>query len=137
LLGHPAERRAQGHAILHRTHAAHEAAQLGDLIAAQLLQLAQLAGGGLGIAYTAADEPPSIDAYVDVKVRGVQAVFDPVPKVLVEPGRSLVGNAGLTRRHPLQRHLRDVLCSRVHTPQEDAVLLHAGRAVLLTPTQGA
>ena len=27
-------------------------------------------GGGLGIAYTAEDEPPSIEAYVDVKVRG-------------------------------------------------------------------
>ncbi|MDX6638364.1 MAG: diaminopimelate decarboxylase [Solirubrobacterales bacterium] len=53
-------------------------------------------GGGLGIAYTAVDEPPSIDTYVDVKVRGVQAVFDPVPRILVEPGRSLVGNAGIT-----------------------------------------
>jgi alkylation response protein AidB-like acyl-CoA dehydrogenase len=50
---------------------------------------------------------------------------------------SLVGNAGLTHRHPLQRHLRDVLCSRVHTPQEDAVLLAAGRAVLATSTEGA
>ena len=53
-------------------------------------------GGGLGIAYTAADEPPSIEAYVDVKVRGVRAVFDPVPRILVEPGRSLVGTAGIT-----------------------------------------
>jgi diaminopimelate decarboxylase len=53
-------------------------------------------GGGLGIAYTAEDEPPPIDAYVDVKVRGVERVFDPVPRVLVEPGRSLVGNAGVT-----------------------------------------
>jgi diaminopimelate decarboxylase len=53
-------------------------------------------GGGLGIAYTAEDEPPSIPAYVDVKVRGVQRVFDPVPRILVEPGRSLVGNAGVT-----------------------------------------
>ena len=53
-------------------------------------------GGGLGIAYTSADEPPSIDAYAEVKVRGVERVFDPVPKILVEPGRSLVGNAGLT-----------------------------------------
>ena len=32
-------------------------------------------GGGLGVAYTAEDEPPSIDAYVDVKVRGVAEVF--------------------------------------------------------------
>jgi diaminopimelate decarboxylase len=53
-------------------------------------------GGGLGIAYTADDEPPSIESYVDVKVRGVREVFDPVPRLLVEPGRSLVGNAGVT-----------------------------------------
>ena len=53
-------------------------------------------GGGLGIAYTAEDEPPSIDAYVDTKVRGAERVFDPVPRILVEPGRSLVGNAGVT-----------------------------------------
>jgi diaminopimelate decarboxylase len=32
-------------------------------------------GGGLGVAYTAEDEPPSIDAYVEVKVRGVAEVF--------------------------------------------------------------
>ncbi|MDX6651890.1 MAG: diaminopimelate decarboxylase [Solirubrobacterales bacterium] len=53
-------------------------------------------GGGLGIAYTAEDEPPSIEDYVDVKVRGVERVFDPVPRILIEPGRSLVGNAGVT-----------------------------------------
>jgi diaminopimelate decarboxylase len=53
-------------------------------------------GGGLGIAYLDSDEPPSIEDYVDVKVRGVQQVFDPVPRILVEPGRSLVGNAGIT-----------------------------------------
>lgn len=53
-------------------------------------------GGGLGIAYLDTDEPPSIDDYVDVKVRGVQRVFDPAPRILVEPGRSLVGNAGVT-----------------------------------------
>ena len=53
-------------------------------------------GGGLGIAYTSADRPPSIDSYVEVKVRGVQRVFDPVPRILIEPGRSLVGNAGVT-----------------------------------------
>jgi diaminopimelate decarboxylase len=53
-------------------------------------------GGGLGIAYTSDDEPPSIEDYVDVKVRGVQRVFDPAPRILIEPGRSLVGNAGVT-----------------------------------------
>jgi diaminopimelate decarboxylase len=53
-------------------------------------------GGGLGIAYTREEEPPSIDAYAEVKVGGVRRVFDPVPRILVEPGRSLVGNAGIT-----------------------------------------
>jgi diaminopimelate decarboxylase len=53
-------------------------------------------GGGLGIAYLDTDEPPSIEDYVDVKVRGVRRVFERVPRILVEPGRSLVGNAGIT-----------------------------------------
>jgi diaminopimelate decarboxylase len=53
-------------------------------------------GGGLGIAYTAEDQPPSIDAYVDVKVRGVAEVFGEGVRILIEPGRSLVGNAGIT-----------------------------------------
>jgi diaminopimelate decarboxylase len=49
-------------------------------------------GGGLGIAYTAADEPPSIEDYVDALLRRAP---DGVT-VLCEPGRSLVGNAGVT-----------------------------------------
>ncbi|MFN8216281.1 MAG: diaminopimelate decarboxylase [Solirubrobacterales bacterium] len=53
-------------------------------------------GGGLGVAYTAADEPPSIEEYVDVKVRGVAEVFGSGVRILVEPGRSLVANAGVT-----------------------------------------
>lgn len=53
-------------------------------------------GGGLGIAYTREDEPPSIAGYVDVKVAGVRRVFPHEPRILVEPGRSLAGNAGIT-----------------------------------------
>jgi diaminopimelate decarboxylase len=53
-------------------------------------------GGGLGIAYTAEDEPPSIEAYAEVKARGVAEVFGDGVRILVEPGRSLVGNAGIT-----------------------------------------
>jgi diaminopimelate decarboxylase len=49
-------------------------------------------GGGLGIAYTAADRPPSVDDYVDALVRNVPEGVT----VLCEPGRSLVGNAGVT-----------------------------------------
>jgi diaminopimelate decarboxylase len=49
-------------------------------------------GGGLGIAYTAEDEPPSIESYVDALLRHAP----PGVTVLCEPGRSLVGNAGVT-----------------------------------------
>lgn len=42
----------------------------------------------------------------------------------------LIGNPGLSRTHPLERHYRDVLCSRVHTPQNDMILSGAGRAAL-------
>jgi diaminopimelate decarboxylase len=49
-------------------------------------------GGGLGIAYTAADRPPSIEEYVDALLRHAP----PGVTVLCEPGRSLVGNAGVT-----------------------------------------
>ena len=57
-------------------------------------------GGGLGIAYTRDERPPSIEDYADAVVGGVGEAFGavglPVPKLLVEPGRSMVGRAGLT-----------------------------------------
>jgi diaminopimelate decarboxylase len=49
-------------------------------------------GGGLGIAYTAEDEPPSIESYAEALLRGAPEGVT----VLCEPGRSLVGNAGVT-----------------------------------------
>lgn len=48
----------------------------------------------------------------------------------VELALQLSGNHGLSRHNPLQRHYRDVLCSRIHTPQNDAILTAAGRAAL-------
>ena len=48
----------------------------------------------------------------------------------VEVAMQLSGNHGLTRHNPLERHYRDVLCSRIHTPQNDAVLVAAGRRAL-------
>ena len=49
-------------------------------------------GGGFGIAYTREDRPPSADEYAEAMLRGVP---DDVI-VLCEPGRSLVGNGGVT-----------------------------------------
>ncbi|WP_322015427.1 acyl-CoA dehydrogenase family protein [Paraburkholderia sp. J12] len=37
-------------------------------------------------------------------------------------------NPGLSRDNPLERHYRDVLCARIHTPQNDSVLGALGRA---------
>lgn len=50
----------------------------------------------------------------------------------VETAVAALGNPALTRRHPLERHLRDVLCSRIHPPQDDTALIGAGRAALAT-----
>jgi diaminopimelate decarboxylase len=49
-------------------------------------------GGGLGIAYTRDERPPSIEEYVDALLSRAPAGVT----VLCEPGRSLVGNAGVT-----------------------------------------
>lgn len=56
---------------------------------------------------------------------------------VVQDAVALVGNPGLSRKNPLERHLRDVLCARIHTPQGDAVRLAAGRAAFERPTLGA
>lgn len=53
----------------------------------------------------------------------------------VELALQLAGNHGLSRNNPLERHYRDVLCSRIHTPQNDAILVAAGREAL-GPTGG-
>ncbi len=48
----------------------------------------------------------------------------------VDIALSLIGNPGLYRSNPLERHHRDVLCSRIHQPQDDIVLLNTGKAAL-------
>jgi alkylation response protein AidB-like acyl-CoA dehydrogenase len=48
----------------------------------------------------------------------------------VEIGLELTGNPGISRNNPLERHYRDVLCSRIHSPQADTVLIGAGKAGL-------
>ena len=53
-------------------------------------------GGGLGVAYTAEDEPPSIEAYVESKVAAVHEILGEAKRILIEPGRALVANAGVT-----------------------------------------
>ncbi|GAA2642910.1 acyl-CoA dehydrogenase family protein [Dactylosporangium fulvum] len=54
----------------------------------------------------------------------------------VEHAVSLIGNPGLSTCNPLERHLRDVLCARVHFPQEDTVVAAFGSAAT-SPTRKA
>ncbi|MDX2270336.1 MAG: acyl-CoA dehydrogenase family protein [Cyanobacteriota bacterium] len=49
---------------------------------------------------------------------------------VVQTGLELTGNPGLSRRNPLERHYRDVLCSRIHTPQDDAICVSLGKKAL-------
>ena len=48
----------------------------------------------------------------------------------VQTAVTALGNPGLTRHHPLERHLRDIQCSRIHPPQDDTALIAAGRRTL-------
>ncbi|HEX7760548.1 MAG TPA: acyl-CoA dehydrogenase family protein [Caulobacteraceae bacterium] len=49
----------------------------------------------------------------------------------VEKAIAAAGNPGLSRHNPLQRHYRDVLCGRIHTPQGDVILTSAGKAAFM------
>ena len=57
-------------------------------------------GGGLGVAYTAEDKPSSIDEFAECTTMAVKDFCEKYgvdePHILVEPGRSLVANAGVT-----------------------------------------
>lgn len=50
--------------------------------------------------------------------------------LVVEQALALTSNHGLARKNPLERHLRDALCGRVHTPQDDSARVAAGREAL-------
>jgi len=60
-----------------------------------------------------------------VKTVATRAVVD-----LTRRAVQAAGNTGLTRHSPLERHHRDALCGPVHTPQDDTVLVAAGRSAL-------
>ncbi|MEX0268629.1 diaminopimelate decarboxylase [Leptolyngbyaceae cyanobacterium UHCC 1019] len=57
-------------------------------------------GGGLGICYTESDDPPSIEAWVKTVSEAIAQACDahqvPYPKLISEPGRSLIGSACVT-----------------------------------------
>jgi alkylation response protein AidB-like acyl-CoA dehydrogenase len=94
---------------------------------------AALISAGTLISATAArvdaGDPEALAQAGVAKLTATRAAINAVSEAV-----ALIGNPGLTRRHPLERHLRDILCSRVHTPQDDTTLLATGRAALATVT---
>ena len=53
-------------------------------------------GGGLGVAYTADQQPPTIDEYVGAIVEALHEHGGGASKLLIEPGRALVANGCVT-----------------------------------------
>lgn len=57
-------------------------------------------GGGFGIAYVESDEAPAIEPVADALLEAVAVVCRelgiPMPRIAVEPGRSIIGPAGVT-----------------------------------------
>jgi diaminopimelate decarboxylase len=53
-------------------------------------------GGGLGVAYTSDQHPPSPEQYVDAVVTAVHDAIGPDKRLLLEPGRALVANSTVT-----------------------------------------
>ena len=57
-------------------------------------------GGGMGIAYLSEDDPITVEqmalALQQIVLSECESVNFPVPKLLVEPGRAIVGRAGIT-----------------------------------------
>lgn len=49
---------------------------------------------------------------------------------IVEQALLLTSNHGLSRHNPLERHHRDVLCGRVHAPQDDSTRIAFGLSAL-------
>ncbi len=72
-------------------------ARLGAFAADSGLDLEELnLGGGLGIVYREGDEVPTIEQHVATLRSAVEASLPTVPRLAVEPGRSIVGPSGIT-----------------------------------------
>ncbi|SQD99123.1 acyl-CoA dehydrogenase family protein [Parafrankia sp. BMG5.11] len=89
-----------------------------------------------GLVRAFAQRSDAADPDVAAQVNGVKTAVTAAAVKTVTDAVALIGNPGLTRANPLERHLRDVLCSRVHTPQDDVVYATAGRTALGLPAAG-
>ncbi len=114
-------------------------------------------GGGFGIKYVPQDDPKSLDSYMKAVSAAVYAFCEknsfPVPYVCIEPGRSIVGDTGITLytvggvktipghrtyvsidggmtdnpRYALYKSSYDIIIANKATAQKDFVATVAGR----------
>ena len=70
-------------------------------------------------------ETPHPQESLYVKHNVTKNALDSVSKAM-----ELSGNPGLAQANALERHYRDVLCARVHSPQNDSIFLGGGRLAL-------
>ncbi|MFD0562135.1 acyl-CoA dehydrogenase family protein [Kitasatospora saccharophila] len=78
-----------------------------------------------GLAARTDADPAAATRAPAVQLLAARTAGDTVQRAL-----TLTGSAGLDRRHPLERHLRDTLSLRAQLPAEDAVLDALGEALL-------
>ena len=75
-----------------------------------------------------------IQIVLEIMIGGIQlSLLRPVIQLGILIALSATVDPTLRQERELQRHLRDVLCGRIHTPQDDAVLGAAGRSALEGP----
>jgi diaminopimelate decarboxylase len=53
-------------------------------------------GGGLGARYTYDDHPPTVEEYLDALIDAARQLLPSDARLLIEPGRSMVAEAGIT-----------------------------------------
>ncbi|MFF4800926.1 acyl-CoA dehydrogenase family protein [Streptomyces sp. NPDC001351] len=69
-------------------------------------------------------------SYTPEQALGARVLADRHGVRAVELAVRLLGNPGLSRDNPLERHFRDIQCAPVHAPQEDISLLAIGTKAL-------
>ena len=84
------------------THVGSQLLDVGQLAAA-VAPIAELGsfdtydfGGGLGVRYTYADHPPTLDGYAQTMIERARAVIPADARIIVEPGRSMTAAAACT-----------------------------------------
>ena len=98
--------RIEGSSVLHcagvHTHVGSQLLNV-EQLAAAVKPIAELGtfevydlGGGLGVRYTYDESAPDLDAYADAMVEQARALLPADARIIVEPGRSMVGASACT-----------------------------------------